>query len=381
MTGKETLKRTDPTEESEKPALKKQSTEDLFHESHQDTTATEFSLFGIENPLLDISAVVKPELLTKYKLKSNDAILADDSHKPLYAELVADYKVDYVAGGAAQNTLRGAQWLLPAKSTVYVGAVGKDANADKLRDAAAADGLRTEYHIDAELATGVCGVLITGHERSLVTDLQAANSYKIDHLQSKKIWDLVLNAKTFYVGGYFLTVSPDSANLLAKHAAEHNKVFAMNLSAPFIPQFFKAPLDALAPYWDILFGNEAEALAYSESHDLKITDVKEIAIHLSKLPKENSKRTRTVVITQGREPTIVVVDGVATEYPVVLVEESKIVDTNGAGDAFTGGYLAGFVQGKSIDECVRAGQYVASVVIQQNGPTYPKGKCEFAFKQ
>ncbi|KAI8622498.1 Ribokinase-like protein [Chytriomyces sp. MP71] len=365
-------KRSEPSETStaKQPPLKKASTENLL---------SEYTLFGIENPLLDISAVVTPELLAKYEVKSNDAILADEKHKPLYADLVNNFDVSYSAGGAAQNTLRGAQWLLPPKSTVYVGAVGKDENADKLREVAKDEGLRTEYQISEDTPTGVCGVLITGHERSLVTDLQAANTYKVSHLQSKEIWSLVENANYFYVGGFFLTVSPESANLIAKYAAAHDKMFTMNLSAPFISQFFKDPLDALAPYWDIVFGNEAEAIAYSESHDLKLTNISEIAAHISKLPKENSKRQRTVVITQGAEPTLVAIDGVVTEYPVVAVNSTKIVDTNGAGDAFVGGYLAGLVLGKDIAECVRAGQYVASEVIQQSGPTYPKIK-NFEFK-
>lgn len=44
----------------------------------------------------------------------------------------------------------------------------------------------------------------------------------------------------------------------------------MNLSAPFLPQFFKDQLDSCAPYWDYLIGNESEALAYAKSHDLKV---------------------------------------------------------------------------------------------------------------
>jgi hypothetical protein len=40
-------------------------------------------LLGMGNPLLDISAVVKGDFLTKYGLKSNDAILAADQHKPM----------------------------------------------------------------------------------------------------------------------------------------------------------------------------------------------------------------------------------------------------------------------------------------------------------
>lgn len=81
----------------------------------------EYILFGIENPLLDISAVVQSSLLEKYSLNANDAILASEVHIPLYEELVATYPVEYIAGGAAQNSLRGAQWMLPKNSTVYVG--------------------------------------------------------------------------------------------------------------------------------------------------------------------------------------------------------------------------------------------------------------------
>ena len=96
-------------------------------------TASDYALFGIENPLLDISAAVKEELLAEYGLKANDAILAEDKHKSLYTRLVNEYPVEYIAGGAAQNSCRGAQWLMPPNSTVYVGCVGNDKNADKLR--------------------------------------------------------------------------------------------------------------------------------------------------------------------------------------------------------------------------------------------------------
>lgn len=64
---------------------------------------------GIGNPLLDISAIVDGDFLKKYKLKSNDAILADDFHKPLYEELIEQYNADFIAGGAVQNTMRVAQ--------------------------------------------------------------------------------------------------------------------------------------------------------------------------------------------------------------------------------------------------------------------------------
>ncbi|KAG5049854.1 hypothetical protein JHK85_010957 [Glycine max] len=42
-------------------------------------------------------------------------------------------------------------------------------------------------------------------------------------------------------------------------------------------------------------------------------------------------------------------------YPVILLPKGKLVDTNGAGDAFVGGFLSQLVDQKSIEECVRAG--------------------------
>jgi adenosine kinase len=45
----------------------------------------------------------------------------------------------------------------------------------------------------------------------------------------------------------------------------------MNLSAPFIPQFFKSQVDEILPYVDILIGNESEAQAYADSHEWNVS--------------------------------------------------------------------------------------------------------------
>jgi hypothetical protein len=69
-------------------------------------------LLGMGNPLLDISAVVNQEFLDKWDLKMNNAILAEEKHVPMYEELVEKFDVEYVAGGATQNSIRVAQWML-----------------------------------------------------------------------------------------------------------------------------------------------------------------------------------------------------------------------------------------------------------------------------
>ena len=46
----------------------------------------------------------------------------------------------------------------------------------------------------------------------------------------------------------------------------------------------------------------------------------------------------------GMSPLICVRGGELTEHPVPLVPKERLVDTNGAGDAFVGGFLAQLVQ-------------------------------------
>jgi adenosine kinase len=150
-------------------------------------------------------------------------------------------------------------------------------------------------------------------------------------------------------------------------------VFAINLSAPFLCQFFKEPMDSTSPYWDYLFGNESEALAYSESHELKTTSIPEIAKALALLPKVNSSRPRVVVITQGEDPTIVAIaqqDGSVkvAEYPTAKIPDEEIVDSNGAGDAFAGGFMGQLILGGDIEKCVKTGQWLAGLCLRSNGP-------------
>ena len=276
-------------------------------------------------------------------------------------------------GGAAQNSIRGAQWMLPAGATSYFGAVGKDSFADTMRQVAKKDGVDVRYMENAEVPTGSCAVLINGKNRSLVANLSAANTFKPSHIDDN--WSVVEQAKYFYVSGFFLTVSVDSYLKLAKHAAEHDKVFTINLSAPFLCQFFKEQMLQVLPYADIVFGNESEAAAFAESNGYADTkNIKEIALKLSQHQKVNGKRARIVIITQGADPVIVAKDGQVQEYSIIPIAPEKIVDTNGAGDAFVGGYLSQLVQEKSIETCIKAGNFLANLIIQRSGASYPEEK-------
>mmetsp|Transcript_21902 Transcript_21902/g.35489 ORF Transcript_21902/g.35489 Transcript_21902/m.35489 type:complete len:349 (-) Transcript_21902:133-1179(-) len=331
-------------------------------------------LLGMGNPLLDISAVVTQEFLDKYGVELNNAVLAEEKHTPMYADMVAQYPVEYIAGGATQNSIRVAQWMLQVPfATAYMGCIGKDAFGEELKKAALADQVRAHYMIDEATPTGTCGVLVKDGERSLVAALNAANNYKMEHLCLPENWKLVEDARFYYSAGFFLTVSPESMMKVAKHSAEHGKCYTFNLSAPFLMQVppFKAAMMEVLPYVDVLFGNESEAVTFAETEGWTTKDVAEIAMKISKMPKASGHRARTVVFTQGMDDTLVASEGKLYRFPVIPLAKEKLVDTNGAGDAFVGGFLSQYVTGKEISECCRAGNYGANAVIQESGCKFP----------
>jgi adenosine kinase len=329
-------------------------------------------LFCIGNPLLDVSADVDQAFLDKYGVKLNNAILAEPSHLPVFDDLVQNKKPLFIAGGATQNTARVAQWQVnQAGAVTYAGAIGKDKFGEELKKASAADNLTTLYYETDEAPTGTCAVLVVDTERSLIANLGAAEKYKITWTQSEAVTKAIADAQIFYIAGFVLTHSADSIMHVCKHAADNNKIMTMNCSAPFlfqVPPFLAAFKEAWE-YLDIVFGNESEAETVAQAFEMGTKDVKEIALKMAAMPKKNTARPRMVVITQGENSTVVASEGKVTEYAVSKVE--KVVDTNGAGDAFCGGFLAMLIQGKSVEEAVKAGHYTASVVIQRSG-------CQFA---
>ena len=105
-----------------------------------------------------------------------------------------------------------------------------------------------------------------------------------------------------------------------------------------------------------------------------------------------------VVFTQGKDATLVACGGVVSSHEVhprctrdapevhprctvsaqvPVLEADKLVDTNGAGDAFVGGFLALLAKGGDLVECVDAGHWAARQIIQVSGCKIPEGACSY----
>jgi len=216
------------------------------------------SIVGLGNPLLDISVTVSDmSLCAKYGLKMGDACLATAAHKPLYDEITAaPFAPAFIAGGATQNSIRVAQWVSGAAPgfTAIIGSVGDDAFGAKLREAAAADGVAPLYQVQpAPAATGTCAVVILDKERSLCANLAAAEALTEAHLDTAPVAAALASARFLYTAGFPLTHDGGAASCvrLGQLAVAQGKVYALNLSAPFICQV-RRPARSLSPLATLL---------------------------------------------------------------------------------------------------------------------------------
>jgi len=348
-------------------------------------------ILGFGNPLLDISAHVEQTTLDEWGATLNNAILAEDKHQPLYAQLVAKHEVDYIAGGATLNSIRVAQWALSAldspSCTSFVGCIGKDEFGSTMKKQLDHNGvqplfLEVDPAADPKNKTGTCAVLVKDKERSLIANLAAAELYKIEHFESAEIQEAVSAASIYYMAGFPLTHEGGQATVksVCKHASENpDKILCMNVSAPFIVQVppFRAMLLEALKHCTYVFCNESEAEELANAMEWKdATTTEARAQKMSELPSDRADGL-IAVVTQGSECTIVAKKGSApASYPVKKnpweLTQEAIIDSNGAGDAFVGGFISQLALGKEESECVRMGHFAAGTIIQQSGCTCPE---------
>eukprot|EP00310_Coccolithus_braarudii_P012643 CAMPEP_0183332116 /NCGR_PEP_ID=MMETSP0164_2-20130417/1349_1 /TAXON_ID=221442 /ORGANISM="Coccolithus pelagicus ssp braarudi, Strain PLY182g" /LENGTH=358 /DNA_ID=CAMNT_0025500757 /DNA_START=153 /DNA_END=1229 /DNA_ORIENTATION=- len=340
-------------------------------------------ILGFGNPLLDISANVEQSVLDDWGVTLNNAILAEDKHQAKYAELAATHPVEYIAGGATLNSIRVAQWLLThaekGSCSSFIGCIGKDDFGTKMEEQLSTDGVTPLFMKVDDKPTGTCAVLVKDSERSLIANLAAAEKYSLDHFNSEAVQAAVGASEIFYMAGFPLTHEGGAGTVAAicKHAAAAKKTVCMNVSAPFIcmvPPFRAALLEGLktATY---VFCNESEAEELAKQMEwTDCTDTKKIALKMAELPSDREGGL-TAVVTQGSEATLIASAGKLTEYGVTgnpwTLAASDLVDTNGAGDAFVGGFLSQLAVGADEATCVKMGHFAAGTIIQNSGCTCP----------
>ena len=137
-------------------------------------------------------------------------------------------------------------------------------------------------------------------------------------------------------------------------ALELSKKSAMSLSDKFcVDRHKKNFFDLVKNKLDITFANEEEITSLIDAKNFG--DI----IEFGKKIKKN------LVITRGAKGAVSINNNLVSE--IGISNNLNVIDLTGAGDLFAAGYLHGFINKFSQQDCLKKGTELASKVIQQIG--------------
>ncbi|NNE75400.1 MAG: adenosine kinase, partial [Acidimicrobiales bacterium] len=168
--------------------------------------------------------------------------------------------------------------------------------------------------------------------------------------------ELVADSSIVYCEGYLWDTEPAKAAIRGAMsvAREAGRQVSLTLSDGFCVERHRDEwLALIGDQVDILFGNEDELRALYQTDDLD-----EVIASL---------RTEVEIgaVTLGKQGSIIVAGDQTIEVGAEPIE--KVVDTTGAGDLYSSGFLFGLSTGRPLAECGRLASMAASEVISHVG--------------
>lgn len=256
-----------------------------------------------------------------------------------------------------------------------IGCIGNDEYGKIIKKELENVGVSTDFvEINSEELSSRCGCGILKKERCLMPQIRASSKLNLDFV--KKNIDNILKYSILFVEGYFLIECWDIVKYLCNEFKNHNKKIAFTLSAVFMVEFHWNKIKELAEMADMIFCNEEEAAAFVKMSEKEVTenDVE----NSKKIHQSLPSKKRTLIVTCGKHPVIVSeFDYDKNDFKNLVKAEVKpvpndeIVDTNGCGDSFVGGFMSQYLHGSDLEKCALAGNYASSVVIRNVGCTFP----------
>jgi adenosine kinase len=252
---------------------------------------------------------------------------------------------------------------------MLLGCIGNDSYGKRIEEALAKAGVKPVLEVNDQHQSSRCGVGIHLKERCLIPDIRASSKLSMEFVQ--KNLDIVASADILFIEGYFVIERYEIVKFLASHFTSLGKKIVFTLSATFMVDNFPDKMLEISNQSHLVFCNDEEAIAFSK---IKSDDFEEIsvAIHQMLQPLD-----RLLIITCGSKPVVISkYDYKENRLDFILktsvypVDSTEIVDTNGCGDSFVGGFLSQYIKGASLEKCARAGNWAASVIIKHVGCTY-----------
>ena len=303
-------------------------------------------ILGIGNAIVDVLCKVDEVFLKKNHLKKGTMKLVTENE---FRNILSLLKIeDTISGGSVANSIVG---LAQLKNNVgFIGKISDDDLGVRYENGLKRENVKFFFSKKKEtLPTGTCLILVTpDSERTMCTFLGIAGKINENDVSIEAI----TNSEIIFLEGY-LWDEGDPRKAFDKAIIHANKV-AMSLSDQFCVDRHKTHfLDLVKNKLDIIFANESEITSLIDAKDFSevISFSKEINKHL--------------ILTRGEKGAISINKGEIFE--VDAKKNIKIIDLTGAGDLFAAGYLHGYINQFSPQECLEKGNEMSSKIIQKMG--------------
>jgi ribokinase len=247
---------------------------------------------------------------------------------------------DQVPGGKGLNQAVAA--ARAGGDVGFLGAVGRDAFGEALRDCLEQDGVDTHGLVEVDQPTGTAHISVLDGGENAIVVVSGANAAitELDDAAKRRIED----------ARYVVAQFERPLELIGEAFVLARGLGIQNVLTPAPVQ----PVDhALLQLVDILIPNAQEACELAG-----VDDETEAAVALS-------RTVGMVVMTRGSRGALVARDGaVLTE---VAPRKVEAVDTTAAGDTFAGVLIAFLAEGAALEDALDAATVAASISVTRPG--------------
>lgn len=310
-----------------------------------------YDVAGIGNAIVDVIFPTTDAFLLEHRIAKAVMTLIDEFRATQLLNLVK--RGTESSGGSAANTMAGIASL--GGRGKFVGKVKNDRLGQSFARDMRAIGVDFDTPPAADsLPTACCIIAVTPDgQRSMNTYLGACRELTPDDVDANAI----AASNVLYIEGYLWDQENSKSSIRKAIAAAKGagRNVAFTCSDPFCVGRYRSEfLELMQNDIDILFANEAEAMALFESTSF------DEALTAARAWKGLAVLTRSekgsVIAAPNGEVHILDAEPVA-----------RVIDTTGAGDQFAGGFLYGLSKGFDLRGCARLGGIAAAEVISHYG--------------
>ena len=304
-------------------------------------------ILGIGNAIIDVICKVDEKFILENNLSKGNMKLIFDENE--FKSLLSKLEIEKtISGGSVANSIVGLSQQ--GNEVGFIGKVSADNFGEKYELGLKKENVNYIYKKKEEdLPTGTCLILITpDSERTMCTFLGIAGKISENDINAQAL----RNYEIVFLEGY-LWDEGDPKKAFDKAISGANKV-AMSLSDKFCVDRHKPHfLELVKNKLDITFANEEEIMSLINAKNFN---------EVISFGKDTKKK---LVITRGDKGAISIDKG--SIFEVGVQKNLNIVDLTGAGDLFASGYLHGYINNMTQEDCLKKGSEMSAKVIQQIG--------------